>query len=404
MKTFGCDYSNGKIKLPDQNWPEKGNIAIDIEVASQPQIRQYITIPKNYITRIKLFARNTFHKAPGNSIKLGINKIFDNSFTEILNKRRQVDKFLTGCKIYVTGGDYKNGTFKITDDIFKIEYHEAGIIAEPIFDPSLADTFNFKLDYIDNYNASIIAGSGYGGYSGMSGSSGANGGCSGCNGSDGQNGSDGSNGSSGENGHDVSVDFDAYYDTILNTDLCLVHIEDLADKRTWNYLVNPKGGTLKLTSSGGNGGDGGAGGSGGSGGDGGAGSTHTYERTKNVTVTDSTGTHTVQETETYTETDPGGHGGNGGYGGSGGSGGYGGDGGKIYVYYTEASMPFLSILTVNSLGGSGGFSGSGGYGGSGGSGGNGNPSGSGGFSGSSGSSGFSGSSGRNGEVIFTKKQ
>ena len=37
IKTFGCSYSNGKIKIYDQEWPEKGNIAIDAEVISQPE-------------------------------------------------------------------------------------------------------------------------------------------------------------------------------------------------------------------------------------------------------------------------------------------------------------------------------------------------------------------------------
>lgn len=404
IRPFDCKYSNGKIKIPDQDWPEKGNVALDVEVKTQPQKRQYLTIPRNYIKDIKLISQNVFHKAPGNNIKLGIIKTFDNSSLEILKKKSEVDKFLSKCNIYVTGGEYKNGYFRISEDIFSIDFHQVGLIAEPVSEPSLADTFSVQLDYIANYVENIYATSGNSGSMGMSGSSGVSAGCYGCNGSDGQSGEQGSDGENGEPGHDVSVDFDAYFDTILKTDLCIVNIEDLTDKKIKYYLVNPKGGSLNLSSNGGRGGSGGDGGYGGNGGSGGAGETHTYERRKSITVTDSTGSHTVEEVETYTVTDPGGSGGNGGNGGNGGVGGIGGDGGNIYVYYTEASLPYLNCLIVKSFGGSGGFSGSGGFAGSGGSGGTGNPPGSGGYSGSTGSSGWSAAPGRDGKVLFIKKE
>lgn len=404
IKTFGCNYSNGKLEIYKENWPNKGNIALDVHTKTNPQKSCYISIPKNYITQTQLVAQNTFHKAPGNKIKIGVIKTYDNWHTEILTRKSEVDNYLSGCKLYVTGGYYNKGYFTIDNDIFNIQYHTAGIIAVPVAAPSLADTLSFQLDYIHKYEVNVRATSGFSGFAGTKGNSGAAGGCNGCDGYDGYDGGDGQHGEPGEPGHDLAVDLDTYFDTILKTDLCMVRIEDLVNSQTKVYLVNPKGGSVNITSYGGNGGCGGDGGSGGDGGGGANGETRIMERRYTVTYADSTGTHTKEEVETYTVTNGGGRGGNGGNGGYGGNGGDGGDGGNIYIYYNDESYPYLNTIIAKSYAGGGGCGGSGGSAGSGGTGGNGNPSGASGSSGFRGVSGWPGYAGHDGKIIYTQKQ
>jgi len=400
IKTFSCNYSNGKIHIPGKGWPEKGNMIIDISCINQPENNCLTSIPKNYIINTEFFPQNTFKKAPGNSIRLGIRNTYDNLSIETLKKKSEVDEFFSACNVLVTGGEYENGFFNITENVFDIEFNTAGIIGEPTFDPSLSDTFSLQLDYIDDYKFTVYGRSGFNGSSGSNGSFGSDGGCYGCCGSDGQNGESGYNGEDGDRGPDVDIEIVAYYDTILNTELCFVTIEDLDNQNLKYFIVNPNGGSLRLLSEGGDGGSGGNGGHGGSGGHGGNGESYTIENKKYVTITDTTGTHIQEIIETVTVTEPGGNGGRGGSGGHGGNGGYGGDGGNIFVYYTDSAYPYLSCFSINSTRGMGGSSGSGGHSGSGGAGGSGNPSGSNGSSGFSGTSGWSGDSGREGDVIY----
>lgn len=403
IKTFGCNYTNGKIELASKAWPEKGNIAVDVEVKTQNNKRFYLSIPKNYLIKTKLFAQNSFQKAPGNNIKLGLLKTYDNGYIETIKKKKDVTNFLSLCRIMVTGGEYNNGTFSITDDFTKIEYNEAGIIATPMFDRLLTDTFSIQLDYIDSYSATYSASSRFSAPSGQDGRNGNDAHCYGCMGEDGYNGYHGYDGLEGEHGSDIAVNIDAEYDSLLHTDLCLISVENLSNGQRKFFKINPKGGNLKVTSYGGNGGNGGDGGDGGNGGNGGAGETYTVDIKKHKSYSDSTGTHTIEVIEQETITKPGGHGGRGGYGGDGGYGGPGGIGGDIYIYYTEASYPYLHCIIPNSVGGNGGMSGNGGSAGRGGNGGNGNPNGSNGSSGRSGSSGMAGPWGPNGRVIYEKR-
>jgi hypothetical protein len=401
VHTFGCTFSNGKIAIPDQDWPDKGNIALDIEVKDKPDKRIYATIAKNYLTDVRIIAQNAFRKAPGNEIRLGIVKTYDNKATEILKKRKEVEQYFAQCQVLVSGGQYKDGSFLISEDPNQIENHQAGVIARPLAFPAFADTFKVFLDYVDNYEFNVYARNGMNGRPGMNGHAGTSANCSSCNGKDGQNGESGYNGEPGEYGHNLEVNIEAYFDTLLATTLCYVNIYDQYTQQQKAYLVNPKGGTLNITTHGGNGGNGGHGGDGGRGGNGADGKTYTKERIREEVVTDSTGRHTVKITEHYKVTEPGGNGGHGGYGGYGGHGGFGGNGGDIFVYYTETARPFLSCLHLRSSGSLGGASGFGGNGGPGGSGGSGNPSGT---NGESGPSGISGEPGHDGNVAFMKKQ
>ncbi len=404
VKTFGCSFSNGKVTIPDQDWTDKGNIAIDVEIKEKPDKRVYTSIAKNYITGVKLIAQSAFHKAPGNEIKLGVVKTYDNYATEILKKKKDVDNYFSHCQVLVSGGQYKNGSFLISEDLNQIENHRVGVVARPVADPAFADTFNVLLDYVDNYEYNVYASSGTTGPSGRDGAYGISADCRKCNGGDGQNGESGYNGVPGEYGHNLQVNLDAYFDSLLATTLCYVNVYDEYTQQQKVYLVNPKGGTLNIATHGGDGGHGGRGGDGGRGGNGVDGKTYTKERIREEVVTDSTGRHTVKIVEHYTVTEPGGNGGYGGHGGYGGNGGFGGDGGNIMVYYTEVSRPFLSCLHLRSIGGSGGMGGFGGNGGLHGSGGSGNPSGADGKSGESGPSGVSGQSGNNGNIAFEKKR
>ena len=404
VKTFGCNYANGKIQIPANVWPEKGNIAIDVEAKTQTDKRYYLSIPRNYLIQTKLFAQNVFKKAPSNVVRLGVIKKYDNNKIEILSKKRDVANYLSLCKIYVTGGVYDNSYFTITDDFYNIEYNEAGIIAEPIIAPTLVDTFRIQLDYIDDYQASFYASSSFQAPSGENGASGTNAQCYSCRGADGFDAGSGYNGHAGEDGHDVAVDVTTVFDSILKTNLCIFTVEDLITGERKHFKVNPNGGSLSVHTSGGQGGDGGDGGNGGNGGDGGDGETYVVEKKKSVSVTDSTGTHLVEIIEHVQVTNEGGHGGRGGCGGNGGFGGNGGRGGNIYVYYSEASFPYLHCIDVQTIGGNAGHAGLGGYAGRGGAGGKGDPSGKDGLSGFNGNDGRSGLSGNRGEIILEMKK
>jgi hypothetical protein len=402
IKVFGATYSRGKIYIPEQNWPDRGNIGIDVEVKKEPQKRAYISVPKNYITGTRLFAQNQFHKAPGNSIKLGVVNTYDNAATLVLTKRNEVDKFMANFNLNEISGRYSNGYFNITDDIFAISRHEAGLMMQSAYDPLITDSLVYQLDYIDDYKAVYYGLSGYTGRDGSNGYDGTSG-SEGCDGYNGQPGELGYDGEDGNLGHDIAVDFEAYYDSILNTDLCMVTVDDLNTESRSYYLVNPKGGSVSIVSYGGDGGKGGDGGRGGNGGNGGHGEVHVIERKKTITETDSTGTHTYEEVERIEVTGPGGNGGSGGNGGPGGYGGNGGDGGNIYVYYSDASYPYLNCLIVRSIGGMGGNGGSGGLAGCGGAAGSGSPSGGSGSSGWNGTSGWNGKPGFGGKILFTPK-
>jgi hypothetical protein len=186
------------------------------------------------------------------------------------------------------------------------------------------------LDIPLRYNYKFVAN-----YSGSSGSSGSNGtdgtaGSSGTNGStdpdnpspggaggNGTNGTDGSNGGDGSDGPDVHI-----FLTLLPGDHPLLQagITSSDSKKELFFLVDPQGGTLTVTDSGGAGGSGGKGGRGGSGGSGGSGS-------------------------------PPGSSGTSGTNGNDGSRGRDGNGGPITVTYDPAVQPYLSTLHLSNPGG-----------------------------------------------------
>jgi hypothetical protein len=185
--------------------------------------------------------------------------------------------------------------------------------------------------------------------------------------------SEGRPGLPGENGKDLIIRIWKQYDTLLNATLLKGEITEKLnpDSKTY-FIINTKGGSLRVTARGGNGGQGGAGAEGADGRD--------------------------------RSDKPGRSGGDGGNGGKGGPGGDGGTGGDITLYFDTSADPFFDLIYLDNSGGSGGFGGSGGSGGKGGKGGSGANYGSDGSSGTSGSGGMKGKDGQRPEITFGNVQ
>jgi hypothetical protein len=392
----------------------------------QPELAKELTLPLNYETAITFRPTNQFDKAPGSQVKGELQVVFDNGMQRVykeLRNKKESDLFqFTGIGAY-----WQKGKFIIEPDINKIDMHSVSLITGSLRNPAVNDTFRILLDYKHNYELFLR---GWSGQSGFSGSRGVNG-VNGWNGSDGQNGQPGEFGSDGP---DIGVWADLYYDSILNCNLLYVFVQDFASDEEYRYLLNPKGGTLKVSSVGGSGGSGGSGGDGGAGGDGKEGEirvdTHIEKQTVSKTekrtvekkvkqkVINSEGKEVEIEVDVLVEEDvivnvevdvevsvtvqeQGHDGGEGGWGGAGGFGGTGGYGGNITLYLTDDARPYLYMILPVSDGGSGGKNGDGGAGGRGGTGGYGNP------SGRNGNDGYSGpyaigwaDSGRNGTITI----
>ena len=143
--------------------------------------------------------------------------------------------------------------------------------------PDLHAALDIPLRYDYPFVASYAGTSGMNGSNGQDGSNGSNGTdgstdpdhpSAGGNGGDGGNGTDGSNGTDGGNGPALTILL-----TLRNGPHPLLQASVTAQgsKKSRYYLVDPNGGTLTVSSSGGSGGSGGKGGRGGSGGSGGNG-------------------------------------------------------------------------------------------------------------------------------------
>jgi len=155
------------------------------------------------------------------------------------------------------------------------------------------------------------------------------------NGSDGRDGRDGQDGEPGRDAEDLEVRVTM---AAPSPDLRLLQVKVTGQqsRREAVYLVDPNGGSLVVSATGGSGGDGGRGGHGGRGGDAGDG-------------------------------EPDGNSGNGGNGGNGANGADGGRGGRITVLVSPAAQAHLPVLQFLNAGGRGGNPGAPGGGGSNGS-------------------------------------
>ncbi len=330
-------------------------------------------IPFNYETGIHIITSGTYAKAPGNHIKFGIRKDFDNGMNTIIwpsKEKKETFKLISlsdiekaninpssietpvkGFMIFPEGGSFSQNEFVIDNNPFNIKNHTVKLIALLSKYPAIKDTLKIVLDYIDHYTFDALSSSASFGYD-------------------------------GDREHDLNVFTDVHLDTIINARLMHVKITDLKNNQIYHYLINTKGGSIKIISRGRDGSDGSSVMDGSNGSDGASGSWST----ETVQVNDST-------TTTVSVQGPGGNGQDGGDGSNGGDGEDGGDGGNININYTSHAQPYLQMINAISTGGRGGSGGRGGQGGRGGSGGSGNPSGN---SGNNGHNGFSGSDGRNG--------
>jgi hypothetical protein len=383
IEVNGGRFFNGKIIVSEKLLPGE-YIEIRATCPDQPGLFLSKIIRLNYVNKLHLFPVNSFQKIPGERFNFGIKVNYDNGCFENITSWNDY-KLMNSLQLRFRsfGGKVTNNRFHIESEIDRINFHKVGLIATTPHSPFVSDTLGITLDYKGRFTYYAHGISGRDGCNGADGSPGRNGSDS-ENGTPGCRGDDGADGEEGRRGDDLEVFCDAYFDTILNTELLYVEVKNMETNRVNNYLVNPVGGSIIITSKGGSGGRGGNGGNGGRGGNGGDGKKYTVE------IKDST------KTITETHQEKGAHGAQGGNGGHGGYGGHGGNGGDIYIYYTETAQKYLSCIEANSVGGnsgSGGFSGNGGSGGSGG-----NPGGNNGSGGSSGSMGMSGTSGYEGRV------
>lgn len=409
--TGGSDFG-GKILVNEKLVPSKGKyIGLRVYPRRQPALQKEMLIPLNYDTRIVYRPTNRFDKAPGSQIKGEVEAEFNNGIKRVYENLR-TSKESDYYRFSPNGGSWYNGKFVIDPDFMNIQGHKASLVVSSMLNRSVTDTFAVLLDYRHAYQLHFSGASGSSGFSGSSGHSGS----TGANGSDGQNGGDGA---PGMDGPEVGIWVDLYHDSILHTDLLYVYAQNQWTGQEYRYLINPDGGTLQVSSEGGDGGRGGDGGNGGSGGQGQEGErwveTHIEKKTIQKPVvkkvikkrtrktTDANGKEVETEVDVEVEETvyvdevidvvveevkygPGGPGGNGGWGGAGGYGGQGGNGGNIFLFFTEDARPYQNVIIARSNGGSGGSHGSGGHGGSGGSGGFGNPNGPSGSGGQSGPS------------------
>jgi hypothetical protein len=360
VEVAGGSYFNGKIHIKGNTDYKKGD-SIRVDVYTRKWFlgkkdEHLLTehIPYNYETGIQILTRGAFLKALGNHVDFGIRTSFDNAgfVDKWAPAGTNLQDFIfapDGAHISKSKGDLKidNNPLQISDDKVKL-------IARLAKYPEITDTLKIILDYVEHYQCAIL---------------------------------------SGGKGHELQVTAGIYPDTVIHAKLLNVKVLDNTTHKTTTYLVNTQGGSLSISSRGGNGMNGNSGSDGSSGLSGTSGSTSTDMQM--VTASDGT-----MSTTTVIVQGPGGDGGPGGNGGNGDDGGRGYDGGSITVNYTADVQPYLNLIKAFSIPGSGGSGGRGGYGGQGGSGGSGNPSGNSGSQGSSGLSGSNGPAGKAGKVVF----
>lgn len=379
----GGVFSNGKVLISNKLFPGDF-IEIEAQCIDFPGIQIKKIVKLNYVDKLSMFTPNVSQKIPGARFNIGLNLHYDNGCKETVTSWNSNSKLINALKFQFSssGGTVKQNRFSIYADIDQIQNHFVWLKGEAPRFPYANDSIGFLLDYIGDFQFYTA---GFDGLSGFSGSNGSNGfpGSESSNGQEGQQGENGRDGQHGDNGRDLTVFCNVYFDSILNTSLLYVEVNEIHNQNVSKYLVNPDGGTLHIVSKGGDGGKGGNGGDGGNGGNGGDGRKYTIE------VKDTSGVKVIVCYE---------KGGNGGSGGAGGNGGYGGEGGRggdISIYYTASAKPFLGVIKVESIPGNGGFGGSSGKGGKGGdAGSNGDSGGCNGPDGQSGENGFEGSYGR----------
>ena len=355
------NYSNGKIKIKGSRKVYKKGDSLTVNVYTKKWFLggkdKWLfmqKIPYNYETSINILTTENFPKAPGDHVQFGVRKNFDNKM--FIDKWTPVRKNLKDFVFLFNGVHISKSKddLKIDNDPTKIKNNKIQLITLLAKNTAITDTLNVLLDYVANYQFyARSAGKGY----------------------------------------DLNVTADIYHDSVINAQLLKIKIQNQATQQTYNYWVNTNGGSIDISTRSANGSDGANGPDGHAGTTGSSGTVSTLTETK----INSDGT-TV--TTTSTVTGQGGDGGNGQDGGNGRDGDSGGNGGNITINYSPGVTPYLNLIKVYSIPGTGGSGGKAGKGGAGGTGGAGNPNGNNGSSGSDGRKGFDGYNGRKGNVTF----
>jgi len=358
-------YSNGKIKIKGSGKVYKKGDSLSVNVYTKKTVLLFFSgkgnwlfsqkIPYDYETKINILTTGNFSKAPGDHVQFGVRKYFDNKM--FIDKWAPVKKNLKDFTFRFNGGHISKSKsdLKIDNDPTKIKNDKIQLIALFNKNRALTDTLNVLLDYIANYQCNIL-----------------------------------SNGA----GYNLNVTADIYQDSIIKAQLLKVKVVNDATQKTYNYWINTNGGSLAISSTGGDGNDGINGMDGAAGTPGAPGTVSTDVET----ITNADGTTT---TNTTLVTGPGGDGSAGQDGGNGQDGDDGANGGNITVNYSPAAKPFLNLINAISIAGRGGSGGRAGRGGAGGSGGAGNPNGNAGANGQDGRPGSDGDDGQPGYVTFT---
>jgi hypothetical protein len=360
IEVDGGKCSNGKIRISSSSDYKKSD-SLTVNLYTRKWLlggkdKWLLTqkIPYNYETAINILTTGNFSKAPGDHVKFGVRTWYDNKM--FADKWYPVNKNDNDCifgfeNVHISKS---KGDLKIDNDPAKIVNDKVKLTATLAKFPALTDTLQIILDYVAKYQCKI---------------------------------------QSGSLGHDLSVTANVFADTIIHANILQIRVNDNAAKRIYNYWVNTNGGSLNISSRGGDGNSGRNGWDGQAGLDGSSG----IFTTNTETVIGADGTPT---TTTTTVQGPGGDGSRGGDGGNGGDGDNGYNGGNITITYTPAAKPYQDLIKAVSIPGSGGSGGQAGQGGRGGSGGSGNPSGNSGSNGMDGFRGSDGSNGKPGKVIF----
>ena len=345
-----AQYKNGRIEI--------NNVAPDVVLAylpmkiklkRYPETIYYDTIWLNYETKVEILALNNPPKIPGAVQNFGLRVTYDNDEVEYITHASKLKKALIQYQVLVKGGTHNGPYFMVSNDIFENPDHTPGFMVRLIKDSTVFDVFDLMLDY-----KSIFAydGSGKMGTSGMFGFIGF----STCDGCIGLPGSNGFYGKDGYKGNDLDVYTDVYYDSILKAPLMKVRVDNISNMSTSYYLVNPNGGRINISASGGIGGSGGSGGAGGRGGTGEDGRVYIEYVEERIVTVDSSKKETVEiKRIPVKKQEPGYDGAPGGPGGHGGHGGSGGDGGHIILHYTGAALPYLKNIQLDVSGGRGGM-------------------------------------------------
>ncbi len=372
-KKFRIESSFGRVRNGVIHIPEYAGrldhqvISVSVYDRKNKELITRTSIPYHEVTDIKIVPESRFTKAPGNSFRFTTQIKFDNNgWYQVGHKTSPIS--LSDIRYWTEGGWQSGDRFDISPDIRDINQHRIELGVAYRKNDDIRHRYVFLLDYINDFSFH------YHGQNGLSGGA-----------SDFLNGAE--NGGNGSDGPNLNVYMATYYDDILLDELIYFKIEETNGVLLDEGLCNPKGGSITISSTGGNGGNGGNGRDGHDGEDGADGEYYYVERKEGSEVVREKKQHAGQNGENGDNGLPGANGGNG------------GNGGNIYVHWSPNTLKYNDLIRIKSLPGSGGASGYGGQGGDRGDGGDGTPHGNPGKDGCDGPNGAKGDIGLEGKVF-----